>query len=171
MIMFAVTKRFVLCVAALCAPVAAVAAGSSYMSLLGELVGKAEMPRMLRDICIEASPETVKQNARAYEEWAQRNADLLSAVKVQQDRGDVRLAKQATQNPGSPKSTREVIAMLQQVLAEQVSQAGPAAGKDMCSKYAGQLSSTEETRKAEIQSLLKTVTNADKALSTREAQQ
>jgi hypothetical protein len=163
--------RVVLIAAAVLTAASANAAGKSYMSLLGELVGKAEMPRMLRDICADASPETAKQNARAYEEWAQRNAELLSAVKVQQDRGDVRLAKQAGENPGAPKSTKEVIAMLHEVLAEQVSQAGPAAGKDMCSKYAGQLSSTEETRKAEIQSLLKTVTDADKALSTREAQQ
>lgn len=163
--------RVVLIVAAALAAASANAAGQSYMSLLGELVGKAEMPRMLRDICVDASPETVSQNARAYEEWAQRNADLLSAVKVQQERGDVRLAKQAAQNPGSPKSTREVIAMLQDVLAQQVGQAGPATGKDMCAKYAGQLSSTEESRKAEIQSLLKTVTDADKALSKREGQQ
>jgi hypothetical protein len=164
-------KYLLLFAAALVTPASINAAGQSYMSLVGELVGSVESLRVLRDVCAHSAPETATRNARAYEAWTERNATLLVSVQTQRRRADVRLAKQAEKNPGSPKSTEEIMVLLQERLASQMSQAGPEALKEACSKYPELISSSEKARAAEIQSLLETVTHADEVLTQRESQQ
>jgi hypothetical protein len=166
----AAPKYLILFAAAVVTPVASNAAGQSYMSLVGELVGEVESLRMLKDICAHSAPETATQNARAYEAWAKRNDALLVSVQTQRRHADVRLAKQAEKNPGAPKSTEEIIALLQERLATQLSQVGPQAQKETCAKYPELISSSEEARTNEILALLKTVTHADEVLTQREAQ-
>jgi hypothetical protein len=164
--------KFVLLVGALiCAPIVVDAAGQSYMSLVGELVGSVESLRMLRDICASSTPETATQNAKAYEAWAKRHADLLASVQIQRSRADVRLAKQAAANPGAPKSTEDVVAILRERLATQLSLSSPEVRKATCSKYPEFVLSSEKARTDEILSLLKTVTHADEVLTQRETQQ
>jgi hypothetical protein len=165
------SKHLLLVTVAVCTPVVTNAAGQSYMSLVGELVGAVESPRVLRDICARSVPETAAQNARAYEAWAKRNDEILVAVQAQRSRADVRLARQTASQPGTPKSTEEFLALLQEQLVTQLRQAGPKAAKNMCSKYPELISSSEEARAIEIRSLLKSVTHADEVLTQREAQQ
>jgi len=136
------------------------AAGQSYMSLAGELVGAVESLRMLRDICAEVAPASAAQNTRAYEEWAARNSDLLTRVKTQRDRMDERL----------PKSTAEVVALLQSRLSAQLRAASADSQRRLCARYPQLITSSEKDRAGEISALLKVVTEADEVLSLREAQ-
>lgn len=163
--------KSLLCVAGALWMVGAGAAGQSYVSLVGELVGKVESLRMLRDHCSNAAPQTTDANKRAYGAWAQRNADLLALVRTQRERADQRLAKQAAADPSAPKSMAEIVVLLEQRLSVQLRGANVDAQQSLCAKYPELISSSEKTRSEEIAALLNTVTHADEVLSGREKRQ
>lgn len=146
------------------------AAGQSYMSLVGELVGKVESLRLLRDHCSSVFPQTMDANKRVYEAWAERNAELLALVRAQREHVDRRLAKQAAADPSAPKSTAEIVVLLEQRLSAQLRGAGLAAQQSFCAKYPDMVVASEKARNEEITALLKTVGHADEILSAREKQ-
>lgn len=163
--------KSLLCIAGALWTAGASAGSQSYMSLVGELVGKVESLRMLHDYCLNASPQTADANKHAYEAWAQRNADLLALVKTQRSHADRRLAKQAAAaGPSIPKSTTEIVVLLEQHLSAQLRGADANTQQSFCAKYPELISSSEKARNEEIVSLLKTVTDADEVLSEREKQ-
>jgi hypothetical protein len=145
------------------------AAGQSYMSLVGELLGKVEGLRMLRDHCATVTPEDT-ETTLAYEAWEKRNSDLLALVKTQREHADKRLAKQALENSSAPKSTAEFIALLEGRLLAELRESDVSSQKAMCAGYPELISSSETARREEIAALLKVVTHADQVLSEREAQ-
>lgn len=147
------------------------AAGQSYMSLVGELVGKVESLRMLRDHCAAAAPETAVKNAKAYEAWAERNAGLIAQVQTQRERADTRILKQAADNPSAPKSTTKIVAILQRGVFAQLASTDIESQRTMCAQYPDMISASEKSRSKEIAALLKTVTHADEVLTQREARQ
>jgi hypothetical protein len=88
-------KRFTVFFSLFATAQVAVGSGKHYLTLVGELFGAVESPRLIRDFCEVASPSTAKANARLYEEWRSRHKDLLDAVAVQVAHADARLKKQS----------------------------------------------------------------------------
>jgi len=148
------------------APAFALAEGKSYMTLVGELVGAAEAPRMIRDYCANRAPGTAVENARLYEGWATRHKDLLGAVAEQLSRANVRLQKQ-----GAPGGERP-IEFMRKFAAQQLEQAldgmTPADVVKFCSAYPQYIEKKDKEAETSIRELLSVVEYADQKLTERE---
>jgi hypothetical protein len=154
------------CLVLALAPAFALAEGKSYMTLVGELMGAAETPRMIRDICANRAPGTAVEYARLYEGWAMRHKDLLGAVAEQLSRANVRLKKQ-----GAPGGQRP-IDFMRNFVAQQLEQAlddtTPADVVKFCSGYSQYIEEKDKEAETSIRELLSVVEYADQKLTERE---
>ena len=132
----------------------AVADGQSYMSLVGELYGAVEFPRMLRDYCGAAQPDTKDQVAAQYESWADRNSAFLKRAREQFARADLRLKDEGAS-----------LAQAEGALQLQFDSVGPAR---VCGTFAALLKAKEEQFGGEIGRLLEEVEFADAELAKRQ---
>jgi hypothetical protein len=143
----------------------AIAAGKPYMTLVGELLGAVESPRLIRDFCATRSPSSAHENSRLYDAWKLRHADLLAAVADQVARANVRLKKQGA--PGGDEPINAMLAALERALEQSLS----AMTTDQVVQVCGQYSKVIEDKDLEatsIPKLLSIVKHADEVLSARE---
>jgi hypothetical protein len=145
---------------------AALAEGQSYMSLVGELLGAVETPRMFRDGCAMRVPATAAERAQLYDEWRVRHKALLDAADEQVARANERLKKQAAPETVDPVSKMKEAAsrMFDEHLDKMTSQDL----KEYCGSYAAYLKYKDDEFKNSVPQLLKVVTEADRALTERE---
>ncbi len=147
-------------------PVVTIAAGQPYMSLVGELLGAVESPRMVRDFCAAKSPATVRENAQAFEAWHTRHTDLLSAVELQVERANQRLKRQ-----GAPGGERPIAALYDLANRQIATVLGGKSAQDIasfCRAYPTWMKTKDNEAATSIPKLLDVVTHADKVLSERE---
>jgi len=147
------------------APAFALAVGKSYMTLVGELMGATESPRMIRDYCSKRAPSSEAENSLLYEGWKTRNRDLLSAVAEQLARANVRLKKQGAPGGDSP------IEFMRKVATQQIEQAlGNMTSADVaqyCSGYRQLIEKMDKEAETSIRQLLSVVENADQKLTEK----
>jgi hypothetical protein len=145
---------------------AANAAEPSYLSVVGEIVGKVEAHRILRDYCAKARPESAASNAAAYDLWSERNAGLLKRVDVQRAHADKLLAKQAASDPdpNAPKSAAEVVAAMEQVFWAQLDKLEQPVQQNVCVRFGDSLAATEQKWQVEIGGLLERASTIEKSL-------
>ena len=147
-------------------PAFALAEGKSYMTLVGELLGAVETPRMIRDYCAKRAPGTDVEFARLYEAWAMSHKELLGAVAEQLSRANVRLKKQGA--PGGERPIdfiRNFVArQLEQVLGDMT----PADLAKFCSAYPQYIEKKDKDAETSIRELLSVVEYADQKLTERE---
>jgi hypothetical protein len=147
-------------------PLAASAAEPSYLSVVGEIVGKVEAQRVLRDYCAKARPETAAKNAAAYDSWHDRNAELLKRVDVQRAHADKLLAKRAASDPdpNAPKSAAEVVSAMEQVFYTQLDKLDAPVQQTVCAKFGDSLVASEQKWQTEIGGLLDRASTIEKSL-------
>lgn len=125
----------------------------SYLSLVGELYGAVEFPRLLRDYCGDAQPETRAELASRYEQWATSNAAFLTRVREQYSRADARLQSQGT-----------TLAQLDPTFVQQFESLGPAR---LCVSYDATLAAKQAQFAGELAQLLEAVERADAELTAQ----
>jgi hypothetical protein len=147
-------------------PLAVSAAEPSYLSVVGEIVGKVEAHRILRDYCAKARPESAAGNAAAYDSWRERNAELLKRVDVQRAHADKLLAKRAASDPDptAPKSAAEVVAAMEQVFWAQLDKLEQPLQQTVCVRFGDSLAATEQKWQVEIGELLDRASTIEKSL-------
>ena len=145
---------------------AALAEERSYMSLVGELLGAVESPRMFRDGCAKRVPATSAQNARLYDDWRARHKALLDAADEQIARANERLKKQAAPAAGDPVSNMKESAT--RTYDEHLDKMTSPEVNEYCGSYAAFLKFKDDEFKSSVPNLLKVVTEADRALTERE---
>jgi hypothetical protein len=155
---------FVLTLSLLCG--AALAAGKSYMALVGELFGAVETPRIVLDVCASRSPATADSNARLYAGWRERHRALLDAIDEQISRANVRLKKQAA--AGSEHSLQDAVTAIRGVLEHQVDGMSEPEVREFCGRYPDLIKKKDAEASTSIQELLNVVAHADEVLSERE---
>jgi len=136
------------------------------MTLVGELMGAAESPQMIRDFCAKRTPGTTAEYSRLYEGWATRHKDLLRAVAEQLARANVRLKKQ-----GAPGGDRP-IDLMRQMANQRLEQAfGGMTSADIaqyCSGYPQLIEKKDSEAETSIRELLSVVEYADQKFTERE---
>jgi hypothetical protein len=147
-------------------PLSAGAADPSYLSVVGEIVGKVEAHRILRDYCAKARPEAAAANAAAYDSWRERNAALLQRVDAQRAHVDKILARQASRNPdpASPNSAAEVVASMEKLFSAELDKLDKPLQQTVCARFGDSLAATEATWQAEIGELLDRASTIEKSL-------
>jgi hypothetical protein len=145
---------------------AASAAGKSYMTLVGELIGAVEGPRLTRDSCAVHVPSTADENARLYEVWRMRHKDLLDAVAEQVARANVRLKKQGA--PGGDETIKGLIETASQRIEQTMSAVTPDQAAEFCGHYSEYLERKDSEATTSMKDLLSLVEHVDKELTLRE---
>jgi len=145
---------------------AALAGGQSYMSLVGELVGSVQSPRIFRDYCAVHSPSTAARYAKLYDDWSERHRTLLEAIDEQAVRAAVRMKRQGA--PGGDKPVEWIIEAVKNSILANFDGLSPAQAEQVCSGYPKLLKTKDEDAEAEIPKLLSIVSDADKSLTARE---
>ena len=129
------------------------AAGESYMSLVGQLYGAVELPRLAKDHCGKVQPSLTAPITEAYEVWAKRNAAVLGKAREQLSRADARARKEGVS-----------LSQFDEMLRGQFRSLD---AKQFCQRYADLLSSKERQFNSDVKQLLDAVTYADAELSKR----
>ena len=142
----------------------AVAQGESYMTLVGELVGAVESPRVVMETCIARKAGRRGDLQPAYDGWRARHADLLARVDAQLTRADARLR---AENPDS--GARSVADAMNRILQRRYESLDAAALRQLCGRYDEMLRAKDVEMEAAIPELLKRVGEADRALAARES--
>ena len=145
---------------------AASAAGKSYMTLVGELVGAVEGPRLTRDACAVHAPSSANENSRLYEAWKMRHKALLDAVAEQVAHANVRLKKQGALGGDEP--TKAMVEAASQRIEQTLSAVTPNQAAEFCSHYSEYLERKDSEATTSITELLSLVEYADKELTSRE---
>jgi hypothetical protein len=86
--------RYLLLIAAATIGSSVLAAGESYMSLVGQLYGAVELPRLAKDYCGSAQPSLKSSITTAYESWERRNESFLTKSREQFSRANARMKKE-----------------------------------------------------------------------------
>jgi hypothetical protein len=144
----------------------ALASGKSYLYLVGQLFGSAETPRLIRDFCATRSPDTASENAKLYDDWQFRHAELLAGIAIQVAHADVRLRRQNP--PADVQSFGEIRANMKAKLEETLQQNSPGRISQFCTMYPKYIEKKDEEARTTIKQLLSTVEAADKELASRE---
>jgi hypothetical protein len=159
------STRRLLVLLALCS-FAALAEERSYMSLVGELLGAVEAPRMFRDGCAKRLPATAAERARLYDEWRARHKALLDSADEQIARANERLKKEAT--PGTDDPVSIMKETISRMYDEHLGKMSPQELNEYCGDYASYINSKDDEFKSSVPNLLKVVTEADRVLTERE---
>ena len=144
----------------------ALASGNSYLDLVGQLFGSVESPRLIRDFCATRSPDTASGNAKLYDDWQSRHAELLEGVAIQVAHADVRLRRQNP--PTDARSFDEIRANMKVKLEETLQQNSPEWISQFCTMYPKYIEKKDEEARTTIKQLLSTVEAEDKELASRE---
>jgi hypothetical protein len=142
------------------------AAGKSYMTLVGELIGAVEGPRLTRDSCANHVPSSAHENSRLYEAWKMRHKDLLDAVAEQVARANVRLKKQGA--PSGDEPTKLMIEAVSQRIEQTMSAVTPDQAAEFCGRYSEYLERKDAEATTSMKELLSLVEYADRELTSRE---
>jgi hypothetical protein len=142
------------------------AAGESYLTLVGELLGAVESPRLIRDACATRFPSTAKENSQLYDAWKSRHKALLDSIAEQVRRANVRLKKQGA--PGGDEPSRAMVEALGQGLEQSISEMTPDQIARFCGRYPKLIETKDVEARTSIPKLLSIVENADKELALRE---
>jgi hypothetical protein len=142
------------------------AAGKSYMTLVGELMGAVESPRLIRDSCATHFPSSANDNARLYDAWKSRHKALLDSVAEQVRRANVRLKKQGA--PGGDEPARAMVEALGRALEQSLSEMTPDQIAQFCGQYPKLIEKKDAEATSSIPKLLSVVEYADKELTSRE---
>ena len=145
---------------------AAFAGGKSYMTLVGELMGAVESPRLIRDSCAAHVPSSANENSRLYDAWKLRHKDLLDAVAEQVLRANARLKKQGA--PGGDEPARAMVDALGDALEQSISEMTPGQVTQFCGQYPKLIEKKDVEATTSIPKLLAVVEDADKDLTSRE---
>lgn len=123
------------------------------MSLVGQLYGGVELPRIAKDFCSTAQPSTKADIAAKYDSWATRNAPFLSRARQQFSRANDRLKPE-----GASLAQMEPL-VLQQLRSQD--------SKAFCASFADLLEMKEQQFTSDLRRLLEVVEYADAELSKR----
>jgi hypothetical protein len=149
----------------LCIPVAAPALAQQppYMTLVGELVGAIDSPRVVMETCVTRKAGRREALKASYDAWRARHAPLLAQVDEQLSHADARLRRD---NPAA--GTGSVAEAMTRILQRRYDALDAAGLRQLCGRYDEMLRAKDVEMEATIPELLKRVSDADRALAGRE---
>ena len=148
---------------ALAAPTHALAQQPPYMTLVGELVGAVDSPRVVMETCVTRKAGRREQLKSAYDGWRARHAPLLAQVDEQLSHADARLRRD---NPAA--GAGSVSEAMTRILQRRYDALDAAGLRQLCGRYDEMLRAKDVEMDAAIPELLKRVSDADRALAARE---
>ncbi len=150
----------------LCTPAIApaVAQQPPYMTLVGELVGAVESPRVVMETCVTRKAGRREQLKSAYDGRRARHAPLLAQVDEQLSHADARLRRD---NPAA--GAGSVAEAMTRILQRRYESLDAAGLRQLCGRYDEMLRAKDVEMEAAIPELLKRVGEADRALAARES--
>jgi hypothetical protein len=132
------------------------------MTLVGELVGAVDSPRVVMETCVARKAGRRDQFQPAYEAWRARHAALFTAVDEQLSRADARLRRD---NPDAGASS--VAAAMTRILQRRYDALDASGLRQLCGRYAEMLRAKDVEMEGAIPALLQRVADADRALAPR----
>lgn len=158
-------KRVSIFLLTVAAAASAADTGKPYLALVGDLVGAAKSPEIMKEQCGERFRGSRKENDKLYKEWAAKHAQALTAIDLQIEHANDRLRRQAggEKLPASP-ATSVTRAHLDRAFA---AMSDPDA-KEYCGQFATVLAKKDREFDGEIAKLLADVQAADRELTARE---
>lgn len=158
----AATSSMLLACAALLAPMAR-AQQPPYMTLVGELAGAIESPRVVMQTCLARKSGRRGDYQQAYEAWRGRHAALLAQAEEQFVRADARLKRD---NPGAAADT--VTGAMSRILQRRYESLDATQLRQLCERYPEMLRAKDAEMQGSVPELLRRVGDADRALAARE---
>lgn len=134
-----------------------------YMTLVGELAGAVESPRVVMETCVARKSGRRGEYLPAYEAWRTRHAALLAEVDAQLARADARLKRD---NPAS--GANSVADAMTRILQRRYESLDASALRQVCGRYAEMLRSKDVEMTDSVPRLLQRVAAAERALSAKE---
>jgi hypothetical protein len=136
-----------------------------YLALVGDLIGAAKSPEIMKEQCAEKFHGARKDNDKLFKEWTARHAEIFVAIDAQIARADERLQRQAGSAKLPPNPAASVTrAHLDRVFAAMT----PADAREYCAQFPAVLEK-KEREFGEITRLLADVQAADRELTARES--
>lgn len=136
-----------------------------YMTLVGDLVGAAKSPEIMKEQCGERIRGSRKDNDKAFKEWSARHAAALAAIDAQIEHANARLQRQA----GSAKLPPNPATSVTRTHLDRVFQAmTDSDARQYCAQFPTVLAKKDREFEGEIPQLLAQVEAADRELSARE---
>ena len=139
--------------------------GKPYLALVGDLVGAAKSPEIMKEQCGEKFRGARKDNDKLFKEWSERHAPTMAAIDSQIEHANERIRKQAGNEklPPSP-ATSVTRAHLDRVFAAM----SDSDAKEYCAQFPAVLKQKDREFDGEIATLLSQVQAADRELAARE---
>ena len=134
-----------------------------YMTLVGELVGAVDSPRVVMETCVARKVGRREQFQVAYDAWRARHAGVLAQVDEQLSHADARLRRD---NPAA--GTGSVAEAMTRILQRRYEALDAAGLRQLCGRYAEMLRAKDVEMDGAIPQLLKRVADADRALAASE---
>lgn len=144
--------------------VPAVAQQAPYMTLVGELVGAVDSPRVVLETCVARKAGRREPLQGAYDAWRARHATLLAQVDAQLSQADARLRRD---NPDA--GAGSVAEAMTRILRRRYEALDAAGLRQLCSRYDEMLRAKDVEMEGAIPALLQRVTDADRAITVRES--
>jgi hypothetical protein len=158
------SSLFLLALAAI-APAFGADTGKPYLALVGDLVGAAKSPEIMKDQCGEKFRGGRKENDKLFKDWSDKHAPTMAAIDTQIEHANERIRKQAGNEklPPSP-ATSVTRAHLDRVFAAM----SEGDAKEYCAQFPAVLKQKDREFDGEIATLLSQVQAADRELAARE---
>jgi hypothetical protein len=124
------------------------------MSLVGELVGRAESYGVFVAFCGKAHPEKHRDNQRALNAWRKRNASALAKIESHARQREELMRKKSLAEGTAPLKLEQVIEQMKSTLQGQLEQLDAATRAKLCADLSSSLDGHDQRWNTEVTALL-----------------